>query len=127
MELLQKLEGHNAGPSYVIRMFYDDSEKVYIIRYTWSSYTRKYTKTKKIKQFAAANYYFSYSAHMCRRHIGLESSPLDSLRLAKSLPSEYMPTPRAAARNRSNVQTSTPAQRNPQRNIILKLIYNRPL
>lgn len=127
MELLQKLQGHNAGQSYVIRMFYDDSEKVYIIRYTWIRISRKYTRSKKIQDSDAANFYFSYSAHMCRRHIGLETSPLDSLLQAQSLPSENMPTPRTAVRNCSNVQPSTPAQRNPQRNIILKLIYNRPL
>ncbi len=122
MKLLEKLEGHNSSQTYTTKLWYDESERTYVVRYTWSSYTRKYTRTKKITNFTAANFYFTYSAHMCRRHIGLESSPLDSPLLAKSLPSENMPTPRAAARNYSNVQTSTPAQRNAQRNIIIKLL-----
>lgn len=122
MELLQKLKGHNAGQSYVIRMFYDDSEKVYIIRYTWIRISRKYTRSKKIQDSDAANFYFSYSAHMCRRHIGLETSPASSITNSPKFAFGDMPTPRAAARNSSNAQTSTPAQRNPQRNVIIKLI-----
>lgn len=122
MKLLEKLEGHNSSQYYQAKLWYDESERTYVVRYTWSSYARKYTRAKKIADFAAANFYFTYSAHMCRRHIGLESSPLDSPLLAQSLPSENMPTPRAVARNRSNVHTSTPAQRNTQRNVIIKLI-----
>lgn len=122
MKLLEKLEGHNSSQTYTARLWYDESERTYVVRYTWSSYARKYTRAKKIADFAAANFYFTYSAHMCRRHIGLESSPLDSPLLAQSLPSENMPTPRAAARNCSNVHTSTHAQRNTQRNVIIKLI-----
>lgn len=126
MKLLEKLEGHNSSQYYQAKLWYDESERTYVVRYTWCSYTRKYTRTKKIADFAAANFYFTYSAHMCRRHIGLESSPLDSPLLTKSLPSENMPTPRAAARNRTKVQTSTPAQRNPMRNVIIKLLNYRP-
>ena len=122
MKLLEKLEGHNSSQTYTAKLWYDECERTYVVRYTWSSYRRKYTRTKKITDFAAANFYFTYSAHMCRRHIGLESSPLDSPLLAHRLPSENMPTPRAVARNRSNVHTSTPAQRNAQRNVIIKLI-----
>lgn len=125
MKLLEKLEGHNSSQTYQAKLWYDESERTYVVRYTWNSYTRKYTRAKKIADFAAANFYFTYSAHMCRRHIGLESSPLDSPLLAQSLPSENMPTPRAVARNRSNVHTSTPAQRNAQRNVIIKLLNYR--
>lgn len=126
MKLLEKLEGHNSTQTYTAKLWYDESERTYVVRYTWSSYARKYTRTKKIADFAAANFYFTYSAHMCRRHIGLESSPLDSPSLVNSLPSENMPTPRAVARNRSNVQISKPAQRNAQRNVIIKLLNYRP-
>lgn len=122
MKLLEKLEGHNSSQSYTAKLWYDESERTYVVRYTWNNYTRKYTRAKKIADYAAANFYFTYSAHMCRRHIGLESSPLDSPLLAHRLPSENMPTPRAVARNRSNVHPSKPAQRNTQRNVIIKLI-----
>lgn len=122
MKLLEKLEGHNSSQTYTTKLWYDESERTYVVRYTWSSYARKYTRTKKIADFAAANFYFTYSAHMCRRHIGLESSPLDSPLLAHRLPSENMPTPRAEARKNSNVHPSTPAQRNTQRNVIFKLL-----
>lgn len=126
MKLLEKLEGHNSSQTYTAKLWYDESERTYVVRYTWSSYARKYTRTKKIADFAAANFYLTYSAHMCRRHIGLEYSPLDSPLLAQSLPSENMPTPRAAARNNSNVHPSTPAQRNTHRNVIIKLLnYNK--
>lgn len=121
MKLLEHLEGHNGSQSYIIKMWCDDTKK-YIIRYTWNNYSRKYTRTKSLTDFAAADFYFSYSLHMCRRHIGLESSPLDSLYHTTRLPSENMPIPRAAARKDFNVQPSTPAQRNTQRNVIIKLI-----
>lgn len=121
MELLEKLEGHNISQYYIIKMWFDSAKKLYVIRYSWSSYVRKYTRTKSLRDYAAASYYFSYSLHMCRRHIGLESSPLESVFHPQSLPSDSMPTPRAAARKSSNVNPSTPAQRNRQRNIILKL------
>lgn len=126
MELLEELEGHNSSQTYKAKLWYDKSERTYVVRYTWNSYTKKYTRTKKIVDFQAAHFYFTYSVHMCRRHIGLELDPIRILRTLSSLPSENMPTPRAAARNRSNVQTSTPAQRNPQRNVIIKLLNYRP-
>lgn len=121
MELLGILEGHNGATNYVARLFYDPSERVYVIRYTWQSYTRKYTKTKKIADPLAAQYYFSYSVHMCRRHIGLEPSPLDTPRTATNLPSESMPLPRAERGTTPMCSRLTPAQRNQQRNIIIKL------
>lgn len=127
MKLLENLEGHNGSQSYIIKMWFDSAEKLYVIRYSWSSYVRKYTRTKSLRDYAAASYYFSYSLHMCRRHIGLESSPLDSVFQPQSLPSVSMPIPRAAARKCSNVQPSTPAQRNRQRNILLKVKLNQNL
>lgn len=126
MKLLEKLEGRNSSQTYQAKLWYDESERTYVVRYTWHSYTKKYTRTRKVEDFQAAKFWFTYSVHMCRRHIGLESSPLASLYNPTRLPSENMPLPRTAVRNRSNVQTSTPAQRNPQRNVIIKLLNYRP-
>lgn len=122
MELIEKNQGKNQSQYYTIKMWWDAQPKEYVIRYTWCSYTRKYTRTKRIKESKAALYYYSYSTHICRQHIALEEHPLHSLFNGNRLPSAACLSPRTAVRNNSNAPTSTPAQRNQQRRILIKLI-----
>lgn len=79
MELLEQSKGDNATQTYQVKLWWDDENRMYVIRYTWQNLRKKYTRTKSIADPRAAQWYYSYSIHTCRRHIGLEESPLSNL------------------------------------------------
>lgn len=79
MELIESTNGNNIDQNYQVKLWWDEEESVYVVRYTWQNLRKKYTRTKRIANAKSAQWYYSYSIHTCRRHIGLEESPLSNL------------------------------------------------
>lgn len=95
MELIRHTSKCSIHGSYFVRMWYDDAEDSFTIRYHWETHTKKYTRSKTIAVPRSAFWYYSYSEHLCRQRIGIEEEDTKQRIVPQTLPKAFKPLPRS--------------------------------